>query len=665
MNFRPFALIFLLSLRLGVLGITDSVIQLNETDSTILLANDLISFGQVNEVLLFVFILLTWLILSRLLKTTSAIQNLTYQGVSLLGTVDGLTGQAYTDFPSNTFATTGNSSYEIVTGADWAGVIFTDNDTFGSTVQRSWFLHASEPGIHSFVRLAYYNDTVTSKGELGESRTMFRPNGGPWTHIITNSEQWAPLPGATAVANEVVVQDATWYLGLTPDDPYVIAESDYFTKYQFADNQTNKAHGLFGLAPDNVTTLGAWWVINQKDTFFGGPLHGDLMVDGIIYNKQSTNHGGATNPNITNGFDRTFGPQFLYFNHGNQTTGLQELLADAEQFADPSWNAEFYDEIASYVRGYAPSSVRGTFQAVVAVPEGALNPVAVLSANGVEFQNSAANFSAYQYWASVQDDGSVSIPRVKEGWYRLTVIATGIFGEYTQDNIIVNAGEVTSVSAKWDAESAGTELWRIGIPDKTAGEFRNGYERDLTHPNHPAKYRIYWGAWDYPSQFPNGVNFTIGSSNESVDWNYVHWSRFGPTFIRNETVTDINEWQINFELDEAPSENSIATFTMQLAGVETTAGNTDIASGSNPTVPILTYINDQSQPLNWTIQAYQSSSCGERSAISCHLLRNKLGFSGSWLVKGWNKLVIAIPFDAPVYIQYDALRLELNETSVQ
>ncbi|KAJ3981359.1 hypothetical protein F5890DRAFT_1617382 [Lentinula detonsa] len=205
-------------------------------------------------------------------------------------------------------------------------------------------------------------------------------------------------------------------------------------------------------------------------------------------------------------------------------------------------------------------------------------------------------------------DGSVSIPRVKEGWYRLTVDATGIIS--TSNNIIspfhflnryfwgiyiiVNAGEVTSVSAKWDAESAVLKLWHIGIPDKTAGEFRNGYGRDLTHPSRQTQeYRIYWGAWDYPSQFPNGVNFTIGSSNESVDWNYIHWSRFGPTFIRNETVTgtwssvvrifndltqfrwgtpDINEWQIHFELDEAPSENSIAMFTMQLAGVETTAG---------------------------------------------------------------------------------------------
>jgi hypothetical protein len=39
-----------------------------------------------------------------------------------------------------------------------------------------------------------------------------------------------------------------------------------------------------------------------------------------------------------------------------------ELRADAESLADPSWNAEFYDSIAPYVVGYLPTSGRGTFQ---------------------------------------------------------------------------------------------------------------------------------------------------------------------------------------------------------------------------------------------------------------------------------------------------------------
>ncbi|THV00289.1 galactose mutarotase-like protein [Dendrothele bispora CBS 962.96] len=552
-----------------------------------------------------------------LVKATGVVQNLTYRGVSLLGSVSGNTGKAYTDFPSNLFSLTGNSSFDLVNGPDWSGVVFTDNDTSGSIVQRSWFLRDTEAGLHSFVRLAYYNATVPFKGALGESRTMFRPNGGPWTHLVTNHEQWAPEPSAEALANEIEVQDATWYLGSTPNDPYVIEESDYWTKYTFADNQTNKAHGLFGRGPGDLS-LGAWWVVNQKDTFFGGPLHVDLMVDGIIYNKQSTSHGGATSPNITDGFDRTFGPQFLYFNNG-QNASLHDLLEDAEQLADPSWNADFYDEIAPYVVGYVSTSARGSLSGRVQLPEGASNAIAVLSANGVHFQDSAADPRAYQYWVPLDPgDNSFNITRVKEGTYRLTVYADGIFGDFIKDDVVINAGLTTNVYEIWVAESAGREIWRIGVPDKSSGEFRNGYERDETHPNHPAKYRIYWGAWDFPTQFPQGVNFTVGVSNENVDWNYIHWSQFGPTFTRNETVTDFNKWHINFDLSDSViiNEDSIATLTIQLAAAKTTAGNTDANTGSNPSFPILIWLNDQETPLNWTIQAYESSSCGQRSGKS-------------------------------------------------
>jgi hypothetical protein len=34
----------------------------------------------------------------------------------------------------------------------------------------------------------------------------------------------------------------------------------------------------------NGSTFGAWLVMNTKDTYFGGPLHSDLIVDGIVYN---------------------------------------------------------------------------------------------------------------------------------------------------------------------------------------------------------------------------------------------------------------------------------------------------------------------------------------------------------------------------------------------
>jgi hypothetical protein len=36
------------------------------------------------------------------------------------------------------------------------------------------------------------------------------------------------------------------------------------------------------------------------------------------------------------------------------------LRADAEKYADPSWNAAFYDSITPYVTGYVPTASRGT-----------------------------------------------------------------------------------------------------------------------------------------------------------------------------------------------------------------------------------------------------------------------------------------------------------------
>ncbi|KAJ7919752.1 hypothetical protein B0H13DRAFT_2428155 [Mycena leptocephala] len=214
---------------------------------------------------------------------------------------------------------------------------------------------------------------------------------------------------------------------------------------------------------------------------------------------------------------------------------LHDLLADAESFADPTWNSAFYDEVAPYfldagcrLRAFSGA---GSFSAHVDVPPGASDPTAVLSANGVHFQDNAFDPTAYhQYWGPISPGGrSISIPRVKVGTYRLTVFAAGMFGDFVQDDVVVRAGEATHVSLTWTPESAGRELWRLGVPEKSAGEFRNGNERDERHPNRPpAEYRIYWGAWDFPTQFPTGVNFTIGRSREGVDWDALaagRWNR--------------------------------------------------------------------------------------------------------------------------------------------
>lgn len=157
----------------------------------------------------------------------------------------------------------------------------------GQLLEQYWFLRDGETGIHTFSRLAYHNSSTPFLRNLQEFRTLFRPNTPLWTHLITNSAQYAPLPSKNATANQIVVQDATWYLGNTPDDEYVKQEGNYFTKYIFQDTfRDHDVHGLYADGSESVDggTFGAWLVMNTKDTYFGGPTWSDLTVDGIVYN---------------------------------------------------------------------------------------------------------------------------------------------------------------------------------------------------------------------------------------------------------------------------------------------------------------------------------------------------------------------------------------------
>lgn len=66
----------------------------------------------------------------------------------------------------------------------------------------------------------------------------------------------------------------------------------------------------------------------------------------------------------------------------------------------------------------------------------------------------------------------------------------------------------------------------------------------------------------------------------------------------------------------------------------------------------------------------QSSSCIVRSAVSCYQVREKWEFPASWLKEGSNLLRLSLPTNGTnyesavlptsVYVQYDALRLELK-----
>ncbi|KAJ5786014.1 Glycoside hydrolase-type carbohydrate-binding [Penicillium pulvis] len=639
-------------------------------------------------------------------KSVGQIVDLSLDGQDLLGPQSGSTGIGpYLDcycIPSG-FYTAGATtpSMEVVqgtdsTGTNYGGMILTDTYTpTGQQFQQYWFLRDGETGLHMFSRLTYYNETTPYLRNLQEFRTLFRPNSDLWTHLTSSEVQTAPLPSKDAISNEIVVQDATWTFNNTPTDAYYTQFSDYFTKYTFSNQwRNNSVHGMYADGSTSTgATYGAWLVMNTKVSPIArilklqwfltryhripttGPLHSDLTVDGIVYNYIVSNHHGEGTPNITNGFDRTFGPQYYLFNGGKDSSAsLEDLRSEAEELANPHWNAAFYDSIAKHVVGYAPSSQRGSVKGTVKLPKGATRPIAILTVDGQYFQDNSVVPSSYQYWTDINKDGSFSIDRVKEGKYRLTVYAEGIFGDLVRDGIVIRAGKQTSVRDTWEQESAGTEIWRIGVPDKSSGEFRRGSARDPTHPLHPPEYLIYWGAYDWRADFPNGINYTIGTSDPATDLSTVHWSVFGPTagdsYVEYDTTYD---WDIHFTLTSKQlKKRKTGTLTLQLAAAKTASGNTDVYSPTElyTNLSLESYINDQSDPLTMIIGFNQSSSCIVRSAVSCYQVGSRMEFPADWLRVGDNVLRLHLPYNATdtetailpasVYVQYDAIRLELQ-----
>ncbi|KAF3062421.1 putative rhamnogalacturonate lyase C [Daldinia childiae] len=621
-------------------------------------------------------------------KSNGAVSQLSLGKQDLIGAGSGR--GPYLDcscIPSGFWTPGGTARFKLIKGTDstgtpYGGVVM--SDTYASTnqtLEQYWFLREGETGLHMFSRVTYFNQKTPFLRGLGELRTLFRPSTKLWTHLSGSEGNWAPIPSADAAGKAITVQDATTYLGNSTNDPYVKQYSDYFTKYTFAEVwRDHDVHGQYsdGSTSSDGNTYGAWLVHNTRETYYGGPLHSDLVVDGIVYNYLVAGHHGAPVPNITHGFDRTWGPQYYHFNKGGPKTTLAELRADAAQYANPEWNSEFYDSIAQYVPNYAPSSKRTTFKATIELPAGAKRPLAVLAENKRDFQLNVFDQSSLQYWADINPNtGVVEIPRVKEGTYRLTVYADGIFGWFIQDDVKVSkSGNSTPFKFQWKPESAGKEIWRIGIPDKSAGEYKHGYAPDTSKPLQPEQYRVYWANWDFPTDFPDGVRFKIGESKEAEDFNYIHWSVFPgkSNFFRSQPYYEnVNNWTVQFNLTGNQLAGAKkATLTIDLAGVKTANGNSkwaDLPNEKYSNVPYTVAANGRDVE-TWIIPSYRSGSCGVRSSVVCQNFGKKFEFSTGLLKEGVNELVLSLPFNATntetallpgtIYLQYDALRFELS-----
>lgn len=267
----------------------------------------------------------------------------------------------------------------------------------------------------------------------------------------------------------------------------------------------------------------------------------------------------------------------------------------------------------------------------------------------VDWQRDAKH---YQFWINASATGKFIIPNVRPGQYTLRVIADGVIGEFAVTNITIGPGETKNFGTlTWTPKRYGRTLWQIGVPDRTAREFRHG--------DHYWQWGLYF---NYAKEFPNDVNYIIGRSDWRKDWNYVQPPRILsqnlPATSEEDEAADLlaqlvrtssrdvqaTTWSIKFGLNQTPRGQA----TLRLAFCGTHAGcNVDA------------FVNDK--PIGNT-GPLPSTSAMQRDGIRAFWVERPLTFDATLLTNGVN--TIKLKSNATSWSQgvmYDVVRLELDE----
>jgi rhamnogalacturonan endolyase len=251
----------------------------------------------------------------------------------------------------------------------------------------------------------------------------------------------------------------------------------------------------------------------------------------------------------------------------------------------------------------------------------------------------------YQYWVRADANGRFAISHARPGTYTLRAIAANVLGEFSLSNIVVSASETRDVATlRWTPERFGRTLWEIGVPDRTAREFRHG--DDYWH----------WGTFLlYSQEFPKDLEFVVGRSDWRRDWNYVQPPRLIKPLDRDKAggadlrLLDRDNvrsttWTIRFEPKDDPKGKAVLRLAF---------------CGSHAGCRVEVLVNGQSVGDTGPLP---STSAMQREGVRAYWVERRVPFDAARLHKGENTIGLLSHADSWAQgVLYDYLRLELQE----
>lgn len=394
------------------------------------------------------------------------------------------------------------------------------------------------------------------------------------------------------------------------------------------------------------------WLINPSNEYMSGgatklelSAHRDAtFTDSLtapapatLLNVWKGPHYGGTILDIKKGEEwrKTIGPFMLYVNSGATPEAMWKEAVAKANIEKKNWS---YDWAAD--ENYPKKSERGTISGQIKLKD---TPNAKMSnllvglthadyqtekGETVDWQKDG---KYYQFWVRGDKDGKFAIPNVRPGNYTLHAFADGVLGEFVKAGIDVQTGKSVDLNKlTWQPIRYGKQLWEIGIPDRTAGEFFHG--------DHYWRWGIYN---DYPKDFPNDVNFVIGKSDYRKDWNLMQVPRAKDE--NGKVRGDETTWKVNFDLPKNPSGK--ATLRIAFAGTEAKS--------------LTLKMNDQQIGI---LTELPNTSVIHRDSDRGYWQEKAVSFDASTMKSGTNVLQLIVPAGNVMSgVEYDYLRLELDE----
>ena len=409
--------------------------------------------------------------------------------------------------------------------------------------------------------------------------------------------------------------------------------------------------------------IGIWFINPTIEYLSGGPTKVELsahrdatFTDSLtapaapcLLNYWRGSHYGGSRCEIGSGeaWSKVIGPFLIYCNASPSPEAMwKDALAESKK-QSAAWPFDWVSAV-----DYPHKNERGTVSGRLILKDpqdqnarmtkllvGLTHPDYVTQGNArgegrpVDWQQDAKH---YEFWVRGETDGGFTIPNIRPGTYTLHAIAAGVLGEFTSTNVTVEPGKIVKLGKlDWQPVRYGRQLWDIGIPNRTGGEFFKG--DDYFH----------WGWYlEYARLFPHDVNYVVGKSDYRKDWffeqvphNEVPDNTTGQGDGRSTT------WAINFQLPKTPSGK--ATLRLAICGVGTKSIEVTVNDKPVGEVAGLNY--------NATIN---------RDGIGGYWIERDLSFDASLMKDGANALKLTIPAGGLMNgIIYDYLRLELDESA--